>query len=45
MWSSREDDQDQSTDFQEHDASLIPSNDVVLTKDNGSKEDTTLQDR
>ncbi|XP_044222439.1 centromere protein J isoform X2 [Thunnus albacares] len=44
-WSSREDDQEQSIDFQENDATLIPSNDVALTEDNSSKEDSILQDR
>ncbi|KAM7406895.1 hypothetical protein PAMA_002880 [Pampus argenteus] len=38
MWSSREDDQ-------EHDATLIPSNNIALTQDNSGKEDTILQDR
>ncbi|KAM7380102.1 hypothetical protein PAMP_003419 [Pampus punctatissimus] len=45
MWSSREDDQEQSIDIQEHDATLIPSNGMALTQDNSSKEDAILQDR
>ncbi|CAK6968525.1 centromere protein J [Scomber scombrus] len=44
-WSSIEDDQEHSIDYQENDASLIPRIGTDLTEDYSNKEDTLLQDR
>ncbi|XP_070770408.1 centromere protein J [Enoplosus armatus] len=47
-WNSRDDDQEQSVDtshFNEHDDTLMPSNGEALTEDNSTKEDKVFHDR
>ncbi|XP_051260860.1 centromere protein J isoform X2 [Dicentrarchus labrax] len=47
-WNSRENDQEQSIDtshYNKHDDSLIPSSGMALTEDNSRKEDTVFHDR